>query len=252
MSDATVLACINLHAVLRNLEDLCELDRTSREIIGSRKLAIRFRIRGLPALILSFGSGSCAAGKTFGGPVGMDLYFTGPEHFNLMIEGKKNPIPVKGFRYLGFLKNEFTALAARLSYYLKPSGNLLDDPEYLRINTTLTAYTAFFAIPEIAAYDPVGRLSAGRISDGIINIEVSGGPSVHITAKEGTLRTAKGPSPEARAFMRFDSMETANGILSGRLDSYACLGKGMLSIRGYIPMIDNLNKLLARVSGYLR
>jgi hypothetical protein len=97
MSDATVLACINLHAVLRNLEDLCELDRTSREIIGAGSFRYASE-SGASSPDPSFGSGSCAAGKTFGGPVGMDLYFTGPEHFNLMIEGKKNPIPVKGFR----------------------------------------------------------------------------------------------------------------------------------------------------------
>lgn len=252
MVNEKVKACINLHAVLRNMEDLCELDKEAAQIIQGKNVTIRFSVRDVPPAIIAFRNGKCTVEKTDSRDCRMNLYFKNPEHFNLMIDGQKNPIPTKGFRYIGFLKNSFTRLADRLSYYLKPTPELLQDKDYARINTILTAYTAFFAIPEIASYDPLGKLNASRIADGAIDIEIANGPALHITAKNGQLKTAKGKASDARAFMRFDSIDTASGILNGRLDSYSCIGSGQLAIWGFVPMIDNLNKILAQVAGFLR
>lgn len=252
MADEKVKACINLHAVLRNLEDLCALDSEARELIQGKNLALKFSVAGIPKSIIAFIEGKCTAVKTETGRCSINLFFSSPRNFNLMIDGKKNPIPTKGFRHIGFLTNEFTRLADRLSYYLQPTAELLRDQEYARINTILTAYTAFFAIPEIADYDPLGQLNASRIADGVISIEVEAGPAINITAKGGRLVTRKGKAANARAFMHFNSIATASGILNGTLDSYSCIGEGKLSIRGFVPMIDNLNKILAQVPGYLR
>ena len=252
MVNEKVKACINLHAVLRNMEDLCELDTEAHDIIQGKNVAIRFSVRDVPAAILTFNGGECTMRKTESRNCNMNLFFNSPAHFNLMIEGKKNPIPTKGFGYIGFLKKDFTCLADRLSYYLKPTHELLQNKDYARINTILTAYTAFFAIPEIANYDPLGKLNASRITDGTISIEIDQGPAIHITARNGRLETAKGKASNAQAFMLFDSIETASGILNGTLDSYSCIGTGQLAIRGLVPMIDNLNKILAQVAGYLR
>lgn len=38
MRDETALAAINLHAVLRNMEDLCEIDPESKFIIQGKRL----------------------------------------------------------------------------------------------------------------------------------------------------------------------------------------------------------------------
>ena len=48
-------------------------------------------------------------------------------------------------------------------------------------------------------------------------------------------------------------MQLASDPLSLRVytDSFACLGKSRLKIRGRIAMIDNLNKLLGQVQTYL-
>jgi len=246
-----VKACINLHAVLRNLEDLCDLDPIARDIIQGKRLALKFSVVGMPKAVITIADGKCRAEKTAGGKCSMNLYFDSPKHLNLMMEGRKNPIPTKGFRHLKFLTQDFTRLAERLSHYLLPTPQLLEDQEYVRINTILTAYTAFFAIPEIAEHDALGRLNASRIADGVINVEVVDGPAVNITALGGRLITKKGRADRARAFMAFDSIETASGILNGNLDSYSCIGSGSLSIRGYVPMIDNLNKILAQVPWYL-
>ena len=182
----------------------------------------------------------------------MNLRFSSPEHLNLMVEGVKNPIPTKGFRHIGFLKDTFTFLAGRLESYLKPDHEkAATDSEYLKRSTILTAYAALYAVPEIARYDETGRKLASKIEDGIINVTVDDDFGLHLIAEKGRLRTMKGRSANARTAMMFDTFETAFGLLNGKLDSYTCIGLGLLAIRGRVSMIDNFNKLLGMVPHYL-
>ncbi|NMA48796.1 MAG: hypothetical protein GX947_03365 [Tissierellia bacterium] len=253
MIDGLTMACINLHSVLRNLEDLCELDDDAKELIKGKNITILFSAKGVPEATLSFKDGKCIMQKGKHQPYDMKLYFTSADHFNKMIEGKANPIPVKGLSKINFLKNEFISLTNRLEYYLKPTEEQLKDPDYSKINTILTAYTAFFALSEIGNNDKIGKLNASRIPDGTIAISVlNGGPTISLIASGGKLTTKKGLETNARANMSFDCLETANGILNGSIDSYTCIGDGRLSIKGYIPMVDNMNKLLAQVPAYLK
>lgn len=252
MTDELTKACINLHSVLRNLEDLCQLDSEAYSLIKDKNISIQFSVKDVPKALLSFKNGKCTMVKGEG-PHDMKLYFKSPEHFNQMIEGKANPIPLKGLSKISFLKNEFTKLADKLAYYLKPTDKLLENPDYANINTILTAYTAFFALAEIGNNDKLGKLNASRIPDGVIAISVlGGGPSINIVAKGGRLQAKKGGEPDARALMTFDTLQTANGVLNGKLDSYTCIGNGKLVIKGFIPMVDNMNKLLAQVPAYLK
>lgn len=257
MADAKVLAAINLHAVIRNLEDLCALDAEAQRIIANADTSVRFSIPGIDPLTLVFKEGACKAIRASAdnpgiAKPGIALKFTGPEHFNLMVEGQKNPIPTRGFLKLNFLKNEFIALTERLEAYLRADeATLSADKPFARASTILTAYTAFFALSEIGNHDRIGQLSAGRIEDGNICIRIADGPAVTLRVRNGHMTTVKGEDPQAKAFMDFDCMDTADGILRGTLDSYACIGSGKLSIKGRVPMIDNLNKLLSLVAVYL-
>lgn len=253
MTDGLTMACINLHSVLRNLEDLCELDQEAKELIKGKNITILFSAKDVPEATLSFKNGKCVVQKGKEQPYDIKLYFKSPNHFNEMIEGKANPIPLKGLSKIGFLKDEFISLTNKLEYYLKPTDELLKDPDYSKINTILTAYTAFFALSEIGNNDKIGKLNASRIPDGTIGISVlNGGPAISLIAKGGKLTTKKGLEANSRAYMSFDSLETANGVLNGNIDSYTCIGDGRLVIKGYIPMVDNMNKLLAQVPAYLK
>lgn len=252
MPDALTKANINLFAVLRNIEDLCELDEEMKSMIKDKDISIQFSVKDGPQGILSFKNGKCSF-KKGNGPCDIKLYFKSPQHFNDMIEGKANPIPLKGFTKINFLKNEFTKITDKLSYYLKPTDKLLKNTSYFKTNTFLTAYAAFFALAEIGNTDRIGKLNASRISDGVISVSVSnGGPAVNITAKGGRLEAQKGIGDSPRAFMTFANMEIANALLNGKLDSYTCIGTGDFHLKGYIPMLDNMNKLLAQVPSYLK
>ena len=253
MIDGLTMACINLHSVLRNLEDLCELDEEAKELIRDKDISILFSAKGVPEATISFKNGKCTVQRGKQEPYDMKLYFRSPDHFNKMIQGEANPIPVKGLTKINFLKNEFISLTNRLEYYLKPEDDQLNDPDFSEINTILTAYTAFFALAEIGNNDKIGKINASRIPDGTIGISIlDGGPSICLTAKDGKLITKKGTDGNCRAHMNFDCLATANGILNGTIDSYTCIGDGRLSIKGYIPMVDNMNKLLAQVPAYLK
>lgn len=251
MKDALTMANINLYAVLRNLEDLCELDKEMQAIIRDKEMSIQFIVKNGPQALLEFKDGRCrfTRGK---GRNNLKLFFTSPQHFNDMIQGTRIPIPLKGISKLGFLKNEFVQLTDRLTHYLTPTDTLLEDTNYHYINTVFTAYTALFALAEIGNTDRIGKLNAKRIPDGVIQVKIKDGPAVNITADQGNLSAVKGEVESPRAWMIFDSVETANDMLNGRLDSYTCISSGKLMMKGFIPMLDNTDKLLGQVSGYLK
>lgn len=251
MADELTKANINLFAVLRNLEELCELDEITQKLVAGKSISIAFHVKAGPDAVLSFQNGKAklARGK---GKATIKLYFTSPEHLNRMFDGKANPIPFKGITKLKFLTNEFTKLTDRLAYFLKPTDQLLEDLKYMKINTILTANTAFFALAEIGNYDRVGKMNAGRIEDGVISIAVKDGPAINITAKSGKLRAAKGKGDSPRAFMSFSSVKIANDILNGKRDTYTCIGTGDFEVKGYMPMLDNMNKLLFMVPSFLK
>lgn len=251
MADTLTKANINLFAVIRNLEDLCELDHEAKSLIKDKNISLEFFIKNGSKGFLNFESGKCRFTKE-DKPCDIKLFFKSPQHFNDMIDGKANPIPTKGITKINFLKNEFIKLTEKLSFYLKPTDNLLADKNYFKINTYLTAYTAFFALAQIGNTDKIGKVNASRIPDGIISISVVEGPCVYLEVKNGHIEAHKGSVASPRAYMIFDSLKTANGLLNGKLDSYTCIGDGKIQVKGFIPMIDNMNKILAMVPSYLK
>ena len=180
------------------------------------------------------------------------LWFTSPEHFNKLIDGEKTiPVFVNVFK-VGFLLNTFTKLAERLGYFLKPTDELLKDEEYFKINTFLTGYSAFFALCEVGNSDRIGKLNASRMPEGDIQVQVTDGPAIIVNSNEKHKLTASiGKSDNIRALMDFRSLKVANDILGGKTSIGAELGSGTFMVSGYLPMLDNLNKLLAQVAVYL-
>ncbi|HKL93666.1 MAG TPA: hypothetical protein VJZ69_00085 [Clostridia bacterium] len=249
--DNVTKAKINLFAVLRNIQDLCYLDSESQEIIRNQKISVQFNVADVGSATLKFADGKCefSRGKE---KASLKLWFSSPEHFNKLIDGEKTiPIFINIFQ-AGFLLNTFTKLAARLSYFLKPTQELLNDKDYFKINTYLTAYTAFFALCEIGNSDRIGKMIASRIPDGDIQLEVKEGPEMVLNIDKAHNMTARmGRTDMPRALMQFGALQTANDILNGKTDIFSCLGAGKFLIKGYLPMLDNMSKLLSFVSRYL-
>ncbi|MCT4544382.1 MAG: SCP2 sterol-binding domain-containing protein [Vallitalea sp.] len=251
MQNELTKATINLYAVLRNLEDLCDLDKEMSNLIEDVDITIKFVIKNGPQGYLSFKRGKCTFYKDFN-KSDITLYFKSPLHFNQMMDGKANPIPLKGLTKIKFLKNEFITLTDKLSYYLKPTELLLRNKNYMKTNTILTTYTAFFALAQIGNNDPIGMLSANRIPNGTINISITESyTAIHLIIKDGHIEAKKGLAKNQRASMTFSDLITTNNILTGKVDTYSCIATEKLQLKGFIPMLDNMNKILALVSSYL-
>jgi hypothetical protein len=252
VTQALTKANINLYAIFRNLEDLCELDKDMKNLIKDLDIKIKFLVKNGPRGCISFRNGTCTFSNNLD-KCNIILYFRSPNHFNQMIDNKANPIILKGFTKISFLKNEFITLTNRLSYYLQPTESVLMNETYLRNNTILTAYTAFFALAQVGNTDQIGKLIAKRIPNGIINVSITeSNTGIHLIAKDGHLRAKKGLSSNNRASMIFSDIITTNKILTGELDTYSCIATQKLEMKGYIPMLDNMNKLLNLVSTYLQ
>lgn len=261
--DNVTQARINLFAVLRNLEDLCTMDAKSNELIKDVNLGVEFNVPEVGSAVLTFADSKCTftRGK---GKSALKLYFTSPEHFNNLIAPPIDPktgkpkmvIPIfyNVFK-VGFLLNTFTALADRLSHYLRPAPEekekLLEDADYFRINTELTAYTAFFAMAEIANSDFTGKAIAKRMPDGIIACGVTDGPQVTIKVKNHKMYTEKGEAKDWRAQMIFADMQFAHDLLNGKSSSFTGMGTGQFQIKGAVEMLEQMAKLLTQVNYYL-
>lgn len=254
--DNVTRAKINLFAILRNLEDLCELDPVSKEIAKNIKpIAVEFNVPEVGSAVIAFKDGKCTftRGK---GKSALKLYFTSPEHFNKLVDGE-NTIPLfyNVFK-VGFLLKEFMQLSDRLSYYLQPKpeekAKLLEDPAYFETSTILTAYTAFFAMAEIANSDFVGKACANRMEDGTILCCIGEtGPAINFNVRNHKLYASKGSLAEPKATMRFSCLEFAHKILNGEASSFGGMGSGDFAVFGAVDMLEQVAKLLNVVSEYL-
>lgn len=248
--DETTRARINLNGVLRALEQLPALDpQTALSVAGTRE-TIQFSAPGVATVRLVIGGGGI--GHFVGaGPATIKLFFPRPAMVNKMFDGTGNPIPVKGFSRLGYLTGPFTHITDRLSYYLRPTAELLADPDYRTANSTLTLYLAVYAMAEIGNGDVAGREVASHMADGDIQLAVKAGPALTLSCRNHRLQVKPGVAKNWRAKMIFADLESAGEVLRGELASYTAIGRGLIELGGYVPLLDNMNKLLGLVPRYL-
>ncbi|MBN2051098.1 MAG: hypothetical protein JW760_11670, partial [Spirochaetales bacterium] len=99
--------------------------------------------------------------------------------------------------------------------------------------------------------DPEGRRHGAAIPNGVLQVQVGGGPQLWICVRDGALTAHKGRHPEPRAVLGFRDLKAAHAMLSGSTDTYTSVGLGEMEIRGFVPMIEHLNPVLNLVSRYL-
>ncbi len=250
MKNSLILARCNLFGVMKNLEVLASMDSGFQELARTENTTVQFLIKGGPKGHLSFKKGEVVLREgRFKSRI--ILYFTSPDHFNRMVNGKANPLPLKGFTRLKFLTGSFTQMTGILEDYLRAGQEELKNPEKFEANTVLTAYTAFFSLAEIANHDPVGISCARAIPDGTIQVAIDGGPGIQIHAKAGHLTAERGYADRPRAVLSFKDISSAHAVLNGTADTFTALALGNMEMRGFIPMIEHMNPILEMVSLYL-
>ncbi len=250
MTDAKTLSYINLYAIFGALTELCELDPKAKEILGNKKIIMEIAVKNGPTARLAFENGSCkilpGAGKC-----SIRLPFSSPEKFNGMIDGTVTPIPSKGLTRIGFLLKTFVPLTDLLTKYLRPSEDDLKNEEFFRISTLLTFYVVSEALSQIANNDSVGKASASYIVDGKIKMSIGDTVGAHIVAENHVLKTVHEMPEDFTSYMTFKDIKLANDLFAGKVNSVASVGHGNVRVGGMISQVDNMNRILDRVSMYL-
>jgi hypothetical protein len=246
-------ACLNLYAVIKNLEDLCVYDPESMALIRDWNLSIQFSVLGGPAASITFANGKCSVERGELKSPTISLFFATSSHLNKMFDNKAMPIPLKGFTKLGFLSKEFPKLTNRLEYYLKPTDELLADRPYLEMNTRLTLTTATFAVAELAASDPIGKLAAAHLNLGDLVLKIlPDGPATTLTIGHGTMSAAKGEAATPIGRMLFKDFKTANDLFNNKIDPFTAVAAGDIQLWGQLGTIDSINLILDRIPAYLQ
>ncbi len=249
MKDPMTLAYVNLYALLGALPHLCALDAEAQRLIADTNMSVGFSVKGGPAATLVFSHGACTLREGVAGAK-IRASFATPERFNGMIDGTVTPLSPSVILHASFMTKTFTALTDRLAAYLRPAEGALDDPEFFRISTTLMLHVIAGAIAQLGNHDSVSRASASYIVDGQIRLDVTGGPSAAVMAKDHHLTVCE-PTDDYFSYMRFDSMQTARDLFDGKINAVVAVGIGQVRVGGMISQIDNVNRILDRVAVYL-
>lgn len=251
MKDNRTLSFINFYAILGALSELLRLVPKAREILGNKRVTLAVSVKNGPEGRLKFENGTCTV-LPGAGPCDIKLPFSTCERFNGMIDGTVTPIPSKGLTKIGFLLKIFVPLTDLLTKYLRPSEVDLKDEEFFRISTLLTFYVVTEALSQIGNEDRIGRASASYVVDGTVKIAIGDVIGASITAKDHVLTTTHAMPERWLSYMVFEDIALANDLFAGRVNSVACVGLGRIRIGGMISQVDNLNRILDRVSLYLQ
>lgn len=250
MVDERTLSYINFFAIFGALTELCKLDDKAKEIVGNKKITMEISVKDGPVGRLVFMDGQCQIYEG-AGKCDIRLPFSSPQKFNGMIDGTVTPIPNKGLTKIGFLLRNFIPLTDLLTKYLRPTDQDLKDPEFFRISTLLTFYVVSEALSQIGNHDKVGKASASYVVDGTVKIAIGDIVGASITAKDHILKTEHKMPENYFSYMVFEDIKLANDLFSGKVNSVATVGHGKIKIGGMISQVDNMNRILDRVSMYL-
>ncbi len=250
MKDQRVLAYCNLFAVLGAIPTLLELDEQARALAEKKNISIGFSVKEGPSGTLCIENGKAEMRQGTKG-CSIKLYFPSCQKFNDMIDGKGTPLPVSGFWHVGYLLREFTQLTDLLSAYLRPERERLQDPAFFERSTVLMLHVIAGAVAQVGNEDAVGKFSASNIVDGVIRLSIGEQITVGILAKDHYLTALHTVEEEGFSEMRFDSLATARDLFDGNINAVAAVGEGKVRVGGMISQVDNVNRILDRVSLYL-
>lgn len=250
MKDERVLAHCNLFGVFGAIPTLLELDEAAAELVRDKRISLGFSIKNGPTATLSFADGRATLCEGIE-HCSIKLYFSSCKKFNDMIDGKGNPLPVSGFWHIGFLLDRFVKLTDILSAYLRPEPEKLADAEFFRRSTVLMLHVIAGAVAQVGNHDKVGRFSASNMVDGTVRVAIGDEVAIGVQVCENVLTALHEDPKEGFSEMRFDDLRTARDLFDGRINAVAAVGEGKVRIGGMISQVDNLNRILDRVSLYL-
>lgn len=253
MIEQKALAYANMYGVLGALENLCQIDNVAKEIINNMKgrVSLCFSVKDGPCRTFHFSNEGCRITEGSSG-CNCRMNFASPQKFNLLINESKPGVPVKGvIKVLGFLLGDFTKLTDRLTELLRPTEEALKERSFFEESTILTMYTVAGAIAGLANSDSIAKISASNTVDGDVLLGIKDVAYATIRVKDNKFSIIKEKTENPRAVMEFSDIDLANGLFAGTVSTINEMCKGKIALKGMISMVDNINRILDRVSVYL-
>ena len=250
MKDITTLAYVNMYGILGCLPDLCRFSPGAKSLTSGKPTALSFVVKDGPSMTLRFKDGTCKA-EEGGGPCDIRLPFSSCEKFNGMIDGTVTPFPSKGFTRLGFLTKNFVGLTKVLETYLRAKPEDLTKNDFFEASTIIMFHLITRAVSQIGNNDKVGRFSASNIVDGTVVLSINGAAQAAIVIKDHHMTTSREVPERYSAIMEFADLRLARDVFDGKVSTLGCVGNGLISMRGNLGMVDNINRILDRVAVYL-
>lgn len=87
--------------------------------------------------------------------------------------------------------------------------------------------------------------------DGEISLGIRDAAYVTISVRDHRFTTVKTRAEKPRAIMEFADLDLAAGLFFGKVSTINEMCRGTIYLRGMISMLDNVNRILDRVSVYL-
>ncbi len=244
MLNESVLARINLDAVLSNLEIMAQEDPQTKELAKKWNGTITFKV-GLngPVTTLEIKGGNI---RVFSGSAsGIVLFFPCNCLLNNMFsgEGVGFPIPVKGFTKMAGLLN-FIKLAERMEEILKGDN----PPVELKAKLLLNTVAKTMAI--IANYDPSMAAEAAALH-GVAQLSVRDGYAVNVTFTGSNAIAANSAAKDFDLLMEFKDSQFFIDLADDKVDTFAAMCLRDLVTEGDLHMADIVNVFLDKIGTYL-
>ena len=253
MKDTKTMAYINMYGILGSLGDLCQYSPEAKKLASGKQgkpIAVSFVVKDGPSMTLRFDNGSCKVAPG-GSSCDIRLPFSGCEKFNGMIDGTVTPLPSKGFTKLGFLTKNFTGMTKILETYLRAKPEDLAQSDFFSASTVIMFHLIAQAVSQIGNHDKIGRFSASNIVDGTIVLSIAGSARAAIVVKDHHLTTTREIPEHYHAIMEFADIKLARDLFEGKVSTLGCVGNGLITMKGNLSMLDNINRILDRVALYL-
>ena len=253
MTDTKAMAYVNMYGVLGTLENLCQIDSEAQAILAQLKkpVSLCFSVKDGPCCTFHFTRDGCRMTEGDAG-CSCRMSFASAAAFNNLIDNSRPGIPSKNpLQVITFLLGPFTKLTDRLNALLRPGEDAMQDREFFEKSTTLTLYTIAGAISALANNDPISRISAEYTVDGDISLGIRDTAYITLRVRDRHFTTIKERCQNPRAVMEFADLDLAAGLFAGKVSTINEMCKGTIHLRGMISMLDNVNRILDRVSVYL-
>ncbi len=257
MQKDKTLAYVNLHAVLPALCDLAAKDDKARAIAAKSRGSVMLAVPGGPCAVLTLdGKGGVSFSKEPKLAPKLGLAFPTPKILNDMFAGKKAfPIPYIGVWNVGLIKT-FTELTKRLDEIMKDSeGYVKEHPEELGKVLSILFGIAMRGLEIVAERDHKANHYIAAAPQGVAAFKIGSGAdrlNAAFTIKNGRLSLSFAEPAACNAELSIPKFEDAMALFNGKMDAMAAVGLGVLSMKGHLLMLDQINASLDVLGGYLK